>query len=133
GGGSYSFTNLASNMQYFVEFVLPGGFSFSPKDAAADNIDSDANPGNGRTDCTFLSPGENDNSIDAGIFSATPQNGTIGDFVWKDLDKDGIQDAGEPGCQGVLVKLYRCDNTFIGQFTTNANGGYQLINLTAGS
>jgi hypothetical protein len=32
--------------------------------------------------------------------------GGIGDFVWHDYDYDGIQDAGEPGVEGVEVKLY---------------------------
>ena len=31
--------------------------------------------------------------------------GSIGDFVWHDLDFDGLQDPGEPGIQGVLVVL----------------------------
>ena len=32
-------------------------------------------------------------------------NGEIGDFVWLDLDGDGVQDAGEPGLGGVTVEL----------------------------
>jgi len=31
--------------------------------------------------------------------------GTIGDFVWRDLDSDGVQDAGEPGLAGVTVSI----------------------------
>jgi len=31
--------------------------------------------------------------------------GTIGDFVWRDLDGDGAQDAGEPGVAGVTVSI----------------------------
>lgn len=30
---------------------------------------------------------------------------TIGDFVWEDLNANGIQDPGEPGIQGVTVNL----------------------------
>ena len=33
--------------------------------------------------------------------------GMVVDFVWLDLNKDGIQDPGEPGIGGVEVKLYR--------------------------
>lgn len=33
--------------------------------------------------------------------------GSIGDFVWEDLDADGLQDLGEPGISGVEVTLYR--------------------------
>ena len=31
--------------------------------------------------------------------------GTIGDFVWRDLDSDGVQDTGEPGVAGVTVSI----------------------------
>ncbi|MEK7414480.1 MAG: SdrD B-like domain-containing protein, partial [Planctomycetota bacterium] len=131
--GNYSFNNLPAG-SYIVEFSgLPSGFQFTTKDAGNDSADSDANPANGRTDCFNLALGQNDPTRDAGIFQPTPQPASVGDFVWNDLDKDGVQDAGEPGVQGVLVKLYRCDNSFIGQFTTNANGGYQFINLSPGS
>ncbi|HUR53873.1 MAG TPA: SdrD B-like domain-containing protein [Gemmataceae bacterium] len=30
----------------------------------------------------------------------------LGDFVWHDLNKDGVQQAGEPGINGVQVSLY---------------------------
>ena len=33
----------------------------------------------------------------------------IGDFVWHDYDREGDQDTGEPGINGVLVKLYLDD------------------------
>lgn len=44
---------------------------------------------------------------------AAPSDGegasTIGDFVWRDLNSDGQQDAGEPGINGVRVDLYLDD------------------------
>lgn len=35
----------------------------------------------------------------------------IGDFVWEDIDEDGIQDAGEPGISGVTVRLSTPDGS----------------------
>ena len=32
-------------------------------------------------------------------------SGVIGDFVWLDTNGDGIQDPGEPGIAGVIVRL----------------------------
>ena len=65
--------------------------------------------------------------------------GEIGDFVWHDLDHDGVQDAGEPGIDGVQVKLYQ-DNgdgvfdagtdTVVGTRTTSAGGKYLFQDLT---
>ena len=54
--------------------------------------------------------------------------GEIGDFVWKDLNGDGIQDPGEPGIEGVTVRLFDCDGNFIRELTTDANG-YYLFDL----
>lgn len=52
----------------------------------------------------------------------------IGDFVWLDLDFDGIQDAGEPGIKDVIVILSgAAESTPYSDTTkTNANGIYQF-------
>lgn len=50
----------------------------------------------------------------------------IGDFVWYDLNIDGIQDIGEPGMPGVTVKLYREDDTYVDSTITNASGYYEF-------
>ena len=41
-------------------------------------------------------------TIDAGLLL-----GRIGDYVWYDVNRDGIQDADEPGVNDVNVLLYR--------------------------
>ncbi|MBK8192350.1 MAG: hypothetical protein IPK76_03845 [Lewinellaceae bacterium] len=46
----------------------------------------------------FLNSGEEDLTLDAGFFVKAK----VGDFVWEDLNGNGIQDGGEPGIQGVL-------------------------------
>jgi len=56
--------------------------------------------------------------------------GSIGDFVWLDLDRDGLQDAGEPGIPGVTVNLYTGE--LIGQTVTDANGMYLFSDVCAG-
>src|SRR5207249_3954319 len=57
--------------------------------------------------------------------------GAIGDFVWSDLNANGIQDAGEPGIAGVTVTLNGPGGTRT--TTTDANGLYQFTNLSAGT
>jgi hypothetical protein len=49
-----------------------------------------------------LESGENDPTNDAGFYRTTA---AIGDFVWEDIDGDGVQDAGEPGIENVTVTL----------------------------
>lgn len=56
--------------------------------------------------------------------------GSIGNFVWKDDNENGLQDPGEPGVKGVTVRLYNCyDNTLVATTTTDGNGAYLFSNL----
>lgn len=52
----------------------------------------------------------------------------IGNRVWEDTDRDGIQDAGEAGLAGIQVQLYQ-GATLIGTTTTDANGLYKFTSL----
>lgn len=78
--------------------------------------------------------------------------GAIGDFVWNDLDRDGLQDSGEAGIEGAVVELIQDTNKSglfgdtvwdndLGQYvtdavqtqTTNASGYYLFTGLEAGN
>ncbi len=104
----------------FAEQVLGGGslngFTYSEVNDAATKINENFNEGanKGFLDCYFES------------------KASLGDKVWEDLDKDGIQDAGEPGVSGVMVKLYDCNNNLISTTTTDSNGNYLFDNLVPG-
>jgi uncharacterized repeat protein (TIGR01451 family) len=53
----------------------------------------------------------------------------IGNYVWKDVDADGIQDPGEAALAGVTVKLYASDGTtLLGTAVTDAAGQYFFSN-----
>lgn len=57
----------------------------------------------------------------------TPTPINVGNFVWDDLDRDGLQDAGEPGLAGVTVQIWNSTKTqLIAQTATNASGIYSL-------
>ncbi|MFY1113169.1 MAG: SdrD B-like domain-containing protein, partial [Methanosarcinaceae archaeon] len=122
--GMYLFTGLTPG-EYYVEFALPAGYDFSPQDQGADDaLDSDADPATGETACTLLESGEADLTLDAGVYLL---RANIGDFVWNDLDMDGIQEENEPGIPGVTVNLYECDGTTpIASTSTDANGYYNF-------
>ncbi len=53
----------------------------------------------------------------------------IGNLVWLDVDKDGIQDGDEPGIAGVIMELLDANGNVIATTTTNATGGY-YFNMT---
>ncbi|MHC4910985.1 MAG: SdrD B-like domain-containing protein, partial [Planctomycetota bacterium] len=62
--------------------------------------------------------------------------GMVGDFIWEDLDADGIQDPGEPGIPDIALSLFRKDGgggqVLIAQTTTDAAGAYLFDGLCAG-
>ncbi len=129
--GFYLFDDLAPNMDYQVEFILPADFvSFTLPNAippANDATDSDADPNPGpnfgRAPVVSLAPDEFNPTIDAGLLKPA----AIGDFVFKDLNGNGIQDPGEPGVEDVTVTLSGTDvfgNPVDRMTTTGANGEY---------
>ncbi len=46
---------------------------------------------------------------------------TIGDYVWTDENRNGVQDANETGVNGVTATLYHCDGTQVATTTTANN------------
>ncbi|WP_162794067.1 SdrD B-like domain-containing protein [Runella rosea] len=61
--------------------------------------------------------------------------GSLGDFVWKDQNNNGIQDETTPnggGVAGVQIELYK-NGTFFAKDTTDVQGKYLFTNLDAGT
>jgi len=53
--------------------------------------------------------------------------GALGDFVWNDLNHDGIQDVGEPGIPNITVQLWNAGHTvLLGAAITDADGLYRF-------
>ena len=65
---------------------------------------------------------------------------SVGDKVWMDVNRDGLQDADEPALPGVTVTLTRADGSAVtdasgnpvAAVTTDANGKYVFENLLPG-
>ena len=92
-----------------------------PGDADDDNIDGlGPNAPNGAED-------EDDHDPAAIIVV-----GGLGDTVWKDSNGNGIQDTGEPGVAGVVVRAFTCSGDFIAQMTTDTDGYYFFRDLLPG-
>jgi serine-aspartate repeat-containing protein C/D/E len=127
-GGLYSFTGVLDGT-YSVKFVIAGGqnYIFTTQNAGNDALDSDADATTGQT-AQFAVAGNNITHIDAGL------RGThVGDKVFGDLDRDGVQDAGESGLDGVVVQLLNSGNAVVAT-TETANGGlYDFANVAAGT
>ncbi|HEX2866889.1 MAG TPA: SdrD B-like domain-containing protein [Ignavibacteriales bacterium] len=133
--GNFSFTNLGTG-SYYIKVVVPEGYTISPMHQGTNTaLDSDIDPSTAKTKC-YTPYGCNcdyDQSIDAGLYKTTQDQYLLGDFVWNDLNHNGIQDTGEPGIKGILVELRNCVGTLISTRLTDANGKYTFINVPAGS
>jgi len=66
-------------------------------------------------------------------FTSQSHANSIGDFVWDDLNANGIQDIGEPGIPNIPVYLYDNASNFVEGTATDANGFYQITNIVAGT
>jgi hypothetical protein len=131
--GGYSFTNL-ENACYEVRVVAPSGMAPSLPGADDRSHDSSLSP------AQVCAPNEDSLWTDFGFVSSWSGDGKIGDFVWNDLDQDGLQDSGpegvpekgeELGIAGVEVTLLRGPIT-VATTTTSATGRYLFTGLAAG-
>ncbi|MEJ8851345.1 SdrD B-like domain-containing protein [Variovorax rhizosphaerae] len=134
--GNYLFTGLEA-ATYRVLFRNPGGnYEWTTADQGGnDTLDSDVDATGRTIAATRLLAGENRTDIDAGLrIKAYPGHGTaaLGDRVWNDTNRNGIQDAGENGIAGVKVNLLNSNGLTLWTTTTDANGNYQFANLDAG-
>ena len=127
--GYYEFINLLPGT-YAVQFELPATYIFTTQNAGVnDAIDSDPNTVTGITQTVTIISGENNPTVDAGIVLPA----SIGNYVWDDVDGNGIQDAGETGLNNVVVISYDAAGNEIVRDTTDASGNYSFIDLLPGT
>lgn len=65
-------------------------------------------------------------SSHARAFSAPEGQSTLGDIVWEDSDKDGLQEPGEPGIDDVFIDLYLDDGDGVFDLSLDAFVGRQV-------
>lgn len=122
GGGYYSFPHLGPG-SYTVRVVsstVPAGM-----DPTYD-ADGTTTP---YTAAVSVAPGAAVNSVDFGFRKLV----TIGDRVWNDWDGDGVQDAGEPGLNGLTVQLVNSSSTVVATAVTSGDGNYSFPGVAAGT
>ena len=146
--GYYVFESLKGgpdvDCQYRVCFDLPGGsvitVPFAGTDRAADsNVQGFYLEGWGYpSDVISIGYGQRDMTIDAGIVVTS---GSVGDYVWLDTNRNGIQDEEDTGLEGIRVVLEYSpsgdvsdDTQWIqaGETTTNEKGYYRFDELSEG-
>ena len=131
--GKYSFEGLPDG-EYAVCFdvaTLPAAvkdYQVTKPEQGDDRAkDANADPGTGCAKSTKLDVDRpEDPTIDLGLIS--PVN-RLGDYVWLDADRDGVQDAGEKGVPDVTVTLKGTDRTT----KTDKDGKYLFTDLPDGT
>ncbi|GAB2558358.1 SdrD B-like domain-containing protein [Spirosoma areae] len=129
--GLYSFTGLTpgSSTSYSVGFTTPANYTATGANLGGDDTeDSDALPATGRTQSVTLANGEFNPTLDAGFFLIPAR---LGDFVFADNNRNGIQDAGDTPIPNVMVTLLS-GTTVAGITLTDVNGLYSFTGLTPG-
>ena len=118
-GGQYLFDGIEAGC-YRLFFDTPNGYTV---------IDNPAVNDNGWTGNFFVNWGE---CYAEGAFCLTMADAGLGNYVWHDLDGDGVQDFGEPGIPGVKVSLYTSTGVLVGIQYTDFMGQYLFENLSPG-
>jgi SdrD B-like domain len=136
--GSYEFTGLTAG-NYQVRFTRPAGTTVVAIDANRGNdrgVDSDAfatsDPAVSLTGVFALNA---DNlTVDAGWKAASTQGTlTLGDYVFIDKNRDGVQDSGDTPVDGATVELTNAAGVVIDKKTTGADGKYLFTGLNQGN
>ncbi|HDA6842106.1 TPA: carboxypeptidase regulatory-like domain-containing protein, partial [Staphylococcus aureus] len=120
--GKYQFTGL-ENGTYKVEFETPSGYTPTQVGSGTDEgIDS-----NGTSTTGVI---KDNDTIDSGFYKPTYN---LGDYVWEDTNKNGVQDKDEKGISGVTVTLKDENDKVLKTVTTDENGKYQFTDLNNGT
>ncbi|MES2159525.1 MAG: SdrD B-like domain-containing protein, partial [Pseudomonadota bacterium] len=126
--GKYSFTVDAG--KYAISVTAPTGMTATGQHAGSNGaLDSDVDA-SGQGELITVAPGQANNDVDAGFYKGA----TLGDRVWYDANKNGLQDSAETGVAGVkVILLDQAGNPTGATATTDANGNYSFTNLKPGT
>ncbi len=129
--GFYAFDGIGGGV-YQIKCDLPSIHIFSPANVGSDNSDSDINPADSLTALFNIPNGTFQSNWDIGLIQLDEKI-NIGDFVWYDIDRDGIQDLQEQGLPNYTVRLYSMPgNTLVSTKVTNTFGKYLFTDVLPG-
>jgi protocatechuate 3,4-dioxygenase beta subunit len=158
--GAYLFENLPPG-QYKVNITYPAGYQATTASAGSDRaVDSSTDtatsvnlPNNGDADVTLdfgvvvtpapaplVNPTTTTTTTTLPVQVRSVIKVSVGDFVWLDTDRDGVQDANEKGIAGVSLSIRNADGSLVydvngklvSSTKTNKSGRYSFDNLPPG-
>ncbi len=131
--GHYLFENVTPGEYYvtFSDLRTSKAYIVTTQNQGDDATDSDGEAGileSTKTHDTTLESGGADLTLDLGLF----EYASVGDKVWEDVNRNGLQDVGEAGIAEVVVRLVQNDVT-VSEVLTDVNGIYQFEQLLPGT
>ncbi len=116
--GKYRIEDLMPGA-FVIRFNLPAGFIMTDENESDRTVE--------------LVMGESLDGEDVSVL----RSGTVGDTVWIDENRNGIQDTGEPGMSDVTVQVWRESDTgewvLVSEVTTDINGHYRARDIRPGT
>jgi hypothetical protein len=73
-----------------------------------------------------------DGEVEDYLVKITPRY-TLGDYVWVDENRNGVQDAGEKGLEGVIINLVGSDGNIVSTQKSTADGEFLFENPAPGT
>ena len=128
--GYYSFRNIPIG-SYYLTVELPGNYVFSPAQAGSDDaIDSEFTESiePGSSDLISIVHDQLIENYNAGAYIPS----SIGDFVWLDVDGDGLQGVGEAGLGSIEIHLLKDGFIPVDTTYTDSLGFYRFTGLKQG-
>jgi hypothetical protein len=126
--GGYLFDGLDAGT-YYVKILKMGGYDKVSKQDVTPNTDGNCDfDQNGKSCSVTVDYGQDDLTIDAGLYKFASINNT----VWLDSDKDGVIDNGEKGLPGVTVTIFDINKVPLATTITDQNGNYHFDGLIPG-
>lgn len=122
------------NGNYRVRFVKPAGFDFTTRSTGpnAEDRRSSADPATGISFPGGVTDGDC-RCIDAGLVPVAQNVLSLGDYVWLDVNRNGIQDSGDTPISGAKAELLDATGAVVATQTTGTEGKYLFTGLAAGN
>ncbi|MEZ5325582.1 MAG: SdrD B-like domain-containing protein [Verrucomicrobiales bacterium] len=123
--GEYLFTGLAVDKNYLIwvndtNNVLAG---------MSRTYDSNGSAGSPDVSAVAITTTQRDDRSQNFGYTTGQLPGSIGNFVWLDIDSDGVQDEVAAGIQGVIMELLDASRNVVATTRTNGDGFYLFDGL----
>ena len=118
GNGIFLFQNLQAGT-YTVEEIFPEGYTGTTTSRVTVTVGA----------LTANATGNRNRDVPAANFGVLQQK-TVSGIVFNDTNGNGVQDAGENGVGGVMVRLFDEQAAVVSENNTAGNGSYGFYNLT---